>query len=359
LGFVITNAVKYRRFVNNISIPLHFFLFSIIIYWNCKEVILGGFAVGKKVSIIGAGNVGATVAFTLTVSGLAAEIALVDINKDKAKGEALDIFQGTSYSAPVNIYQGDYSDLAGSDIVVITFGMARRPGQTRIDLAQANVNIIKSAMPEITKYAPDAVYVVVSNPVDILTYTIAKACGLPENKVIGTGTLLDSARLRSELADRLKISPKNIHAYVFGEHGDTAMIPWSLASIGGLDVETFCNSVSKDFRQFQEEDLADIEEKVKSSGARIINWKGATYYAIALTVKRVCECVLGDSNSILPVSSLIHDRYGIDDVAISMPCIVGSGGIKGYVNPPLTDEELKLLQKSGKAMRDILDSLEI
>lgn len=314
---------------------------------------------GKKVSIIGAGNVGATVAFTLTVSGLAAEIALVDINKDKAKGEALDIFQGTSYSAPVNIYQGDYSDLAGSDIVVITFGMARRPGQTRIDLAQANVNIIKSAMPEITKYAPDAVYVVVSNPVDILTYTIAKACGLPENKVIGTGTLLDSARLRSELADRLKISPKNIHAYVFGEHGDTAMIPWSLASIGGLDVETFCNSVSKDFRQFQEEDLADIEEKVKSSGARIINWKGATYYAIALTVKRVCECVLGDSNSILPVSSLIHDRYGIDDVAISMPCIVGSGGIKGYVNPPLTDEELKLLQKSGKAMRDILDSLEI
>ncbi len=314
---------------------------------------------GKKVSIIGAGNVGATVAYTLTVSGLAAEIALVDINKDKAKGEALDIFQGTSYSAPVNIYQGDYSDLNGSDIVVITFGMARRPGQTRIDLAQANVNIIKSAMPEIIKYAPNAVYVVVSNPVDILTYTIAKACGLPENKVIGTGTLLDSARLRSELAARLKISPKNIHAYVFGEHGDTAMIPWSLASIGGLDVETFCHSVCKDFRSFKEEDLSDIEAKVKSSGARIINWKGATYYAIALTVKRVCECVLGDSNSILPVSSLIHNRYGIDDVAISMPCIVGSGGIKGYVNPPLTDEELKLLQHSGKAMREVLDSLDI
>ncbi len=314
---------------------------------------------GKKVSIIGAGNVGATIAYTLTVSGLAAEIALIDINKDKAKGEALDIFQGTTYSAPVNIYQGEYPDINGSDIVIVTFGMARRPGQTRIDLAQANVNILKSAMPEITKYAPNAVYIVVSNPVDILTYTIAKTCGLPENKVIGTGTLLDSSRLRSELSARLKISPKNVHAYVFGEHGDTSMIPWSLTSIGGLDVKTYCRSVCKEYRSFKVEDLEEIEVHVRNSGARIINWKGATYYAIALTVKRICECVLGDSNSILPVSSLIHNRYGIDDVCISLPCIVGSEGIKGFVNPPLTDEELVLLQKSGKAMRDVLDSLEI
>lgn len=314
---------------------------------------------GKKVSIIGAGNVGATIAYTLTVSGLAAEIALIDINKDKAKGEALDIFQGTTYSAPVNIYQGEYPDINGSDIVIVTFGMARRPGQTRIDLAQANVNIIKSAMPEITKYAPNAVYIVVSNPVDILTYTIAKVCGLPENKVIGTGTLLDSSRLRSELSARLKISPKNVHAYVFGEHGDTSMIPWSLTSIGGLDVKTYCRSVCKEYRSFKVEDLEEIETQVRNSGARIINWKGATYYAIALTVKRICECVLGDSNSILPVSSLVHNRYGIDDVCISLPCIIGSEGIKGFVNPPLTDEELVLLQKSGKAMRDVLDSLEI
>ncbi len=314
---------------------------------------------GKKVSIIGAGNVGATIAYTLTVSGLAAEIALIDINKDKAKGEALDIFQGTTYSAPVNIYQGEYPDINGSDIVIVTFGMARRPGQTRIDLAQANVNIIKSAMPEITKYAPNAVYIVVSNPVDILTYTIAKVCGLPENKVIGTGTLLDSSRLRSELSARLKISPKNVHAYVFGEHGDTSMIPWSLTSIGGLDVKTYCRSVCKEYRSFKVEDLEEIETQVRNSGARIINWKGATYYAIALTVKRICECVLGDSNSILPVSSLVHNRYGIDDVCISLPCIIGSEGIKGFVNPPLTDEELTLLQKSGKAMRDVLDSLEI
>lgn len=314
---------------------------------------------GKKVSIIGAGNVGATIAYTLTVSGLAAEIALIDINKDKAKGEALDIFQGTTYSAPVNIYQGEYPDINGSDIVIVTFGMARRPGQTRIDLAQANVNILKSAMPEITKYAPNAVYIVVSNPVDILTYTIAKTCGLPESKVIGTGTLLDSARLRSELSARLKISPKNVHAYVFGEHGDTSMVPWSLTSIGGLDVKTYCRSVCKEYRSFKVEDLEEIEVQVRNSGARIINWKGATYYAIALTVKRICECVLGDSNSILPVSTLIHNRYGIDDVCISLPCIIGSEGIKGFVNPPLTDEELVLLQKSGKAMKDVLNSLEI
>ena len=313
----------------------------------------------KKVSIIGAGNVGATIAYTLTVSGLASEIALVDINKDKAKGEALDIFQGTTYASPVNIYQGEYPDINGSDIVVITFGMARRPGQTRLDLAQANVNILKSAMPEITKYAPNAVYIIVSNPVDILTYTVAKTCGLPENKVIGTGTLLDSSRLRAELADRLKINPKNVHAYVFGEHGDTSMVPWSLTSIGGLDLKTYCRSVSKDYRSFREEDMEEIETQVRNSGARIINWKGATFYAIALTVKRICECVLGDSNSILNVSTLVHNRYGIDDVAISLPCIIGATGVKGFVNPPLTDEELAQLQHSGQAMKDVIASLDI
>lgn len=314
---------------------------------------------GKKISIIGAGNVGATIAYTLTVSGMAAEIALVDINKDKAKGEALDIFQGTAFCAPVNIYQGEYPDINGSDIVIITFGMARRPGQTRIDLAQANVNILKSAMPEIVKYAPNAVYVVVSNPVDILTYTIAKTCGIPENKVIGTGTLLDTSRLRSELSERLKINPKNVHAYVLGEHGDTAMVPWSLTSIGGLDVETYCRSVCKEYRNFRVEDQEEIERQVKTSGARIIGWKGATYYAIALTVKRVCECIMGDTNSILPVSTLVHNRYGLDDVCLSLPCIVGSSGVKGYVNPPLTDEELVRLQNSGKALKDVLNSLEI
>ena len=314
---------------------------------------------GKKISVIGAGNVGATIAYTLTVSGLAAELVLVDINKDKARGEALDIFQGTTYSAPVNIYQGEYSDLVDSDIVIITFGMARRPGQSRIDLAQANVNILKSSMPEIVKYAPDAVYIVVSNPVDILTYTITKCFGLPENKIIGTGTLLDSSRLRAELSARLKISPKNVHAYVFGEHGDTSMIPWSLTSIGGIDINTYCRCVCDEYNFVTIEDLNEIEEHVRNSGARVINWKGATYYAIALTVKRIVESVSGDSNSILTVSTLIHDRYGIDDVCISLPCIIGSGGVKGFVDPPLSDEELAKVQKSGQAMKDVIASLEI
>ena len=256
---------------------------------------------GKKISIIGAGNVGATIAYTLTLCGLASEIALVDINKDKARGEALDIFQGTTYSSTVNIYQGEYPDINGSDIVIVTFGMARRPGQSRLDLAQANVNILKSAMPEVVKYAPHAVYIVVSNPVDILTYTISKCFGLDPSRVIGTGTLLDSSRLRADLADRLKINPKNVHAYVFGEHGDSSMVPWSLTSIGGIDIQTYCRSVCKEYRSVKLEDLDEIEEQVRNSGARVINWKGATYYAIALTVKRIVECVTGDSNSILPV----------------------------------------------------------
>lgn len=315
---------------------------------------------GKKISIIGAGNVGATIAYTLTLCGLASEIALVDINKDKARGEALDIFQGTTYSSTVNIYQGEYPDINGSDIVIVTFGMARRPGQSRLDLAQANVNILKSAMPEVVKYAPNAVYIVVSNPVDILTYTISKCFGLPEGKVIGTGTLLDSSRLRADLADRLKINPKNVHAYVFGEHGDSSMVPWSLTSIGGIDLQTYCRSVCKEYRSgVKLEDLDEIEEQVRNSGARVINWKGATYYAIALTVKRIVECVTGDSNSILPVSTLIHNRYGIDDVCISLPCIIGNSGVKGFVNPPLTDEELAKLQKSGQAMKEVLSSLDI
>lgn len=314
---------------------------------------------GKKISIIGAGNVGATIAYTLTLCGLASEIALVDINKDKARGEALDIFQGTTYSSTVNIYQGEYPDINGSDIVIVTFGMARRPGQSRLDLAQANVNILKSAMPEVVKYAPHAVYIVVSNPVDILTYTISKCFGLDPSRVIGTGTLLDSSRLRADLADRLKINPKNVHAYVFGEHGDSSMVPWSLTSIGGIDIQTYCRSVCKEYRSVKLEDLDEIEEQVRNSGARVINWKGATYYAIALTVKRIVECVTGDSNSILPVSTLVKNRYGIDDVCISLPCIVGSSGIKGFVNPPLTDEELVKLQKSGNAMKEVLSSLDI
>lgn len=313
---------------------------------------------GKKITILGAGNVGASIAYTLTMDGMASEIVLVDINRDKAKGEAMDIIQGTAYCPPVNIYAGEYSDTVDSDIVIVTLGMARKPGQSRIDLAQGNVNIIKSVMKEMIKYAPDSVYVVVSNPVDIITYTIIKS-GIPESHVLGTGTLLDSSRLRSRLAKHVGLNPKNIHAYVFGEHGDTAMIPWSLTSIAGMPMNSYCQNICQKHNACGKEELKDIETDVRTSGAKVIGFKGATYYAIALATRHVCQCILRDTKSVLSVSSMVYDRYGINDVCLSLPFIVGAHGITGEITPALEPHELELLLKSAAALKDVLSSLEI
>ena len=200
---------------------------------------------GKKITILGAGNVGASIAYTLTMDGMASEIVLIDINEKKAQGEAADILQGTPFSAPVNIHAGGYEDAVNSDIVIVTVGMARKPGQTRIDLAQANVDIVKSVMPQITRFAPDAVYVVVSNPVDIITYVFMKISGIPENQIIGSGTALDTARLRFGLASHFNIAQKNIHAYVFGEHGDSSFIPWSCAEVSGAKLDDYVELIDR------------------------------------------------------------------------------------------------------------------
>lgn len=312
---------------------------------------------GKKISILGAGNVGATIAYTLTMSGLASEIVLIDINREKAIGEAMDILQGTPLCPPVNIYAGEYSAAAESDIVIVTLGMARKPGQTRIDLAQNNVNIIKDVMPQIAKFAPDAVYVVVSNPVDILTYAIIKATGLPEHRVIGSGTLLDSARLRSALAEHVHLSPESVQAYVFGEHGDSSMIPWSLTTIAGMEMDNYCTNVCPRHNQCGKIELHDIEDDVRTAGAKVIKLKGATYYAIALSVKRICECVLRDTDTVLSVSGMLHDNYGMSDVCLSIPFVVGGGGIKRALTLPLTEEENEQLKGSGEALRKVLDML--
>lgn len=312
---------------------------------------------GKKITILGAGNVGATIAYTLTMDGMASEIVLIDINEKKAKGEAMDIIQGTPFSAPVNIYAGEYADAVDSDIVIVTVGMARKPGQTRIDLAQANVDIVKSVMPQITRFAPDAVYVVVSNPVDVITYAILKTTNLSENQVIGSGTMLDSARLRSALAAHVGLNSKNVHAYVFGEHGDTSMIPWSLATIAGMEMDRYCKVVCDKHNQCGKEDLAAIEEDVRTSGAQVIALKGATYYAIALSVRRICECIIRDTDSVMTVSAMIRNQYGINDVCLSLPFVVGAQGIRRTIVPPLTDEETALLRKSADALKEVIAQL--
>lgn len=314
---------------------------------------------GNKISILGAGNVGATIAYTLTVDGMASEIVLVDINVNKAKGEAMDIVQGTAFCPPANVYAGDYSDIAGSDIVIITLGSARKPGQTRIDLAQGNVNIIKSVMPQALKYAPKAMYVVVSNPVDIITYTILKTTGLPESQVFGSGTLLDTSRLRQIIGQHMCVSPKSVHAHVLGEHGDSAMIPWSLTSISGVPMNTYLSSLRVANPSIKELDFAAIEEDVHKSGAQVISLKGATFYAIALTARRICECILRDTSSVLTLSTMLHGEYGVSDVCLSLPVVVGRNGISNLIAPEMTAEEQEKFLNSAKILKDTISSLEI
>lgn len=313
---------------------------------------------GRKVVILGAGNVGSTIAYTLTIAGLATEIVLIDIALDKARGEAMDIIQGTPFCAPVDIYACDASGANDADIVIITAGAARKPGQTRIDLAQGNVNIMSAVMPEIVKRAPDAVYIVVANPVDILTYHIARHFGLKEHQVIGSGTMLDSARLRSILATHVDISPNNVHGYVFGEHGDTSMVPWSLTNIAGMTMNEYCEHACLEAERCGKKQLEMIMDDVRTSGAKVIQFKGATYYAVSLAVRRIVECIVQDANSVLTVSSMINGRYGIEDVCLSLPFVIGARGIEREITPPLTEEELRQLKASADALKKVIGSLD-
>lgn len=308
---------------------------------------------GSKITILGAGNVGATIAYTFAVGGTCSDVVLVDINKAKAKGEAMDIRQGVSFGHNVEIYDGSYEDAKDSDIVIVTLGLARKPGQTRLDLTQTNVNIIKEVMPQIARYAPDAVYVVVSNPVDVLTYTILQCTNLSPKQVMGSGTALDTSRLRSVLADHLELSPNSIHAYVFGEHGDSSFIPWSLTSIAGVEMDEYIEA-----QDHTDLDKDEIIEKVRKAGSEVIKRKGATFYAIAMAVNKICDSILRDANNIITVSYLIQDKFGINDVCLSLPAVIGSNGIERDVSPKLTDEEIEKLQASAKALRSVIDQIE-
>ena len=232
----------------------------------------------NKITIIGTGSVGSTIAYTLTIMGLASDIVMIDINEEKALGEALDISQGVPFCTPTNIYACTYSDAAGSDIVIITSGVARKADQSRLDLAQTNVNIIKSITSQIVKYAPDAKYIIVSNPVDVLTYAFHKYSGLPEVQIMGSGTILDTARLHARVSEYYGINQKNVHAYVLGEHGDSSVVPWSIANISNIPVADYGKSVIGDGK-YPKFDEAEVEEYVKKSGGRVIQRKGATFYA--------------------------------------------------------------------------------
>ena len=313
----------------------------------------------NKVSIIGTGSVGSTIAYTLTVMGLASEIVMIDINNEKALGEALDIRQGTPFCGACSIYAGDYRDAVNSDIVIVTSGIARKPGQSRLELAQTNVNITKQIIPEITKYAPDATYIIVSNPVDILTYTFYKMSGLPENRIIGSGTILDTARLRSRLSEYYNINQSNVHAYVFGEHGDSSSIPWSVANISNVPIKECKKLITTPGINTPELDFGEIEQYVRKSGARVIARKGATFYAVSVSVCHICKCLLGGIDTTMTVSTMMHGEYGIENVALSTLNMVGHEGVRGKVNVPMTDEEVRLLRKSADTLKDVISNLEI
>ena len=312
----------------------------------------------NKITVIGSGNVGSTIAYTLTVMGIASEIVMIDVNEEKSLGEALDIRQGIPFCNPANIYAGTYSDAKDSDIVVITSGMARKPGQTRLDLAQTNVDIIKSIADKIVPVAPEAKYVIVSNPVDILTYVFLKHTGLPQERVIGSGTILDTARLRARIAEYYSINQKNVHAYVLGEHGDSSFVPWSLANISNVPVETFKDAIlTKDV--YPEFVFDEVEDYMRKSGARIIQRKGATFYAVSISVCHICKCILSGIDTTLTVSTMLNGEYGIDDVCLSLLSVVGSKGAHSKIMLPLNDEEIKALHNSANVLKDLIKSLNI
>ncbi len=311
----------------------------------------------RKIAVLGTGNVGATIAYCLTLQGICSEIVLVDINKEKAEAEALDLSQCAACVPSVKVWSGDYEDVAGSDIVVVTFGVGRKPGQTRLDLANINVGILKSVMPNVAKIAPDALYVVVSNPVDVLTYVTMKCTGLPKNQVIGTGTLLDSNRLAQAVASYCGVDTHNVNAYVLGEHGDACMAPWSLCTVCGMPIKEYCTKIMKVSEEELENELTNIYTGMVAAGSKVIKGKGATFYAIAASTVQLIKALLSDTDTILPLATLLDGEYGAKNLCTGVLCKVGGCGFKEIVELPLPEAEQKLLSEKLESLDNTYNAL--
>ena len=304
-----------------------------------------------KVAIIGGGFVGSASAFALMQSGLFTEMVLLDANHQKAEGEAEDIVHGIPFGRPMQIYAGDYDDIADAAIIVITAGANQKPDETRLDLVHKNIAIFQSIIPEITKRDFEGILLIVANPVDILTYTAQKLSGYPENRVIGSGTVLDSARLKYHLGQHLGVDSRSVHAFIVGGHGDSEIAAWSSANISGIPLDNFCETRG---HYNHVEATERIAAEVKQSAYEIISKKGATYYGIAMSVKRICEAIIRDEKSILPISTMLHGEYGISDVVLSLPCIVGRDGYETKVPIDLDQEEVSKLHESANTLKEVL-----
>jgi len=309
------------------------------------------------VAIIGAGSVGSTFAYALMISGIAREIVLIDRNEKRAAGECMDISHGASFVTPVKLYSGGYESCQGADIVVITAGVRQEPGETRIDLVQRNADVFKDIIPKITKAAPEAILLVVTNPMDILSYMAWKISGFPRERVIGSGTVLDTSRFRYSLSEHCGVDARNVHAYIIGEHGDTELPVWSLADIGGMPLVKYCPVCGHGCKS--EEEFNKIFEQVKNAGYKIIEAKGSTYYAIGLALVRIVEAILRDENSILPVSTLVSDYYGISNVYLSLPCLVNRAGVKKFLKLDLSPVEQDQLKRSAEMLRQVIGKVKL
>ena len=308
----------------------------------------------KKVTIIGAGAVGSTTAFALLARNVASEVVLIDINTNKALGEALDIKQATPFMDNCDIYAGSYHDAIGSDVVVITSGVGRKPGQTRLELVNINVEIIKNISSEIIKYAPNAKYIIVANPVDILTYAFLKYTGLPKSQVMGTGTVLDTIRLRTRLAEIYNVSKQQVHANILGEHGDTSFVAWSAATIAGVPLDEYSRSVATLDDIPTEYNREDVESYVRKSGGKIISRKGCTAYGIAMSSTHIIKSLSGSAKTAMTVSTLHEGEYGISDVCLSSLSLIDSNGVQSIITQKLSDEEMKKLYESAEALKAVI-----
>ena len=309
----------------------------------------------RKVAVVGTGQVGSTFAFALMISGLASSIVLIDQRAELAEGHVMDLNHGLSFVSPSRIFVGDYSDCKDASIVVVTAGAAQKPGETRLDLVRKNNDIFKTIIPEIVRYNP-RILLIVSNPVDVLTYVALKISGYPMYRVIGSGTALDTARFRYLLSRHCEVDPRNVHAYIIGEHGDSEVPVWSQASIGGVSFLDFCSVCERECPQDERE---EIFNHVKNAAYEIINKKGSTYFAIALALVRIAGSILRDENSVLTVSTLLDGYYDVSDVCLSVPAILNGNGISKTLRIALEESEIKKLQASAAVLKDVIKTLDL
>ncbi|MDK2980540.1 MAG: L-lactate dehydrogenase [Chloroflexota bacterium] len=309
-----------------------------------------------KIAIIGAGKVGTTFAYALMLNGLAGEIVLIDMDKERTEGEVMDLNHAVPLSNPVRIWNGDYPDVADANIVVISAGSAQRPGETRLDLLKRNIAIFRQILPQVLKYNQEAMLLIATNPVDILSYASWKMTGLPSQRVIGSGTVLDTARFRSMISNRFTLDARNVHAFIVGEHGDSEVAIWSSANIAGIPLTDFCQQIGCDIDAKDREQMA---KDVRNAAYEIIKRKGATFYAVGVGLARIVESILRDQHSVLSISNLVPGYYGIEDVYLSLPAILGESGVEKILKLNLDEKETAELQHSASVMHEFIEKLDI